>query len=142
RTDRDELHGFLASDAQLAFHNVAIDYKRGQWTFEQFFTNFQVAGRELAGDTLLLRENMAVNPITTITYDLRGRELAKSIRDSLVLLNAEAQTNAYFFEPPRMLIPLPEQIVTYGDVWKDHTVDTIHVHDTVNIGITTGEYIY
>jgi len=142
RTDRDELRGFLSSSAQLAFHNISIDYKKGLWSFEQYFTKFEVAGHELSGDSLLLHENMAVNRITQLTYDMRGQELAKTIKDTLKLLNAEAQTNAYFFEPPRMLIPLPEKSVTYGTSWSEHGLDTIYVRDTVNIGVTTGRYVY
>ena len=142
RTERDELSGYLASDAELAFHNVSIDYKKGLWSFDESFTKFDVAGHTLAGDSLWLRENLAVNRITALTYNLKGDELKKVIRDSLKLLNAEAQTNAYFFEPPRMLIPLPEHTVTFGDAWFDHRSDTIPVHDTINIGTTTGEYVY
>jgi hypothetical protein len=132
----------LSSDAQLAFHTVSIDYRKSIWSFEQFFTNFRIRGRELSGDSLILRENMAVNRITSLTYDFLGGELNKKIIDTLKLLNAEAQTNAYFFEPPRMLIPLPEHVVTYGDTWTNHTSDSVQVRDTVNIGITTGGYIY
>jgi len=142
RTDRDELSGDLASEAELAFHNLSIDYKKGLWTFEESFTKFDVGGHTLAGDSLWLEENLAVNRITRLTYNMKGDELHKEIVDSLKLLNAEAQTNAYFFEPPRMLIPLPVQPVTYGNTWSEHSVDTVFVHDTVNIGTTTGEYIY
>ena len=68
RTDRDELNGNLVSTAQLAFHNVSIDYKHGLWSFDQYFTGFEVAGRELSGDSLLLRETEAVNRRTRLTY--------------------------------------------------------------------------
>jgi hypothetical protein len=143
-TNHGILAGSLSSYAQLAFHTIpgSIDYKRGFWSFEQFFTNFQIKGVEFSGEPLILRENLAVNRITKLTYDLTGDELSKKVKDTLKLLNAEAQTNAYFFEPPRMLIPLPEHVVTYGDTWKDHSVDSVQVRDTVNIGITTGGYIY
>lgn len=142
RTDRDAMHGVLRSDAQLAFRNVAIDYKKGLWSFDESFTNFEVTGQELSGDSLLLQENLAVNRVTELTYDMSGNELSRVVKDTLRLLNAEAQTNAYFFEPPRMLIPLPERSVTYGDSWTEHRRDTIPVRDTVNIGTTTGAYIY
>ena len=141
-TNHGILEGNLSSYAQLAFHTVSIDYRKGFWSFEQFFTNFRIRGRELSGDSLSLRENMAVNRITRLTYDFKGEELGKKIVDTLKLLNAEAQTDAYFFEPPRMLIPLPEHVVTYGDTWTDHSRDSVQVRDTVNIGITTGAYIY
>jgi hypothetical protein len=142
RTDRDAMHGVLRSDAQLAFRNVAIDYKMGLWSFDESFTNFEVTGQELSGDSLLLQENFAVNRVTELTYDMSGNELSRVVKDTLRLLNAEAQTNAYFFEPPRMLIPLPARPVTYGDTWTEHREDTIPVRDTVNIGTTTGAYIY
>ncbi len=142
RTDRDELSGSLSSTAQLSFHNVAIDYKKGLWSFDQYFTKFQIGGRQLSGDTLALVETHAVNRITRVTYDMQGLELKKEIIDSIKLLNAEAQTNAYFFQPPRMLIPLPDHGVTYGDTWTDHRCDTINVRDTINIGITAGQYVY
>ncbi len=142
RADRIDLRGVLRSDAQLAFHNVAIDYKKGVWTFEEYFTKFDLAGYNLLRDSVSLRESIAVNRITELTYDMKGDELSKIVRDSLKLLNAEAQTNAYFFEPPRMLIPLPEHPVTYGDAWSEHRTDTVFVRDTVNIGTTTGQYRY
>ncbi len=142
RTDRDELNGVLRSAAQLAFHNVAIDYKKGLWSFDESFTRFFLAGHELSGDSLFLSENDAINRVTRLTYDMTGTELARDVQDTLKLLNAEAQTDAYFFQPPRMLIPLPKYPVTYGDTWKEHHADTISVYDTVNIGKTSGAYIY
>ena len=142
RTDRDELSGGLVSTAQLAFHSVAVDYKKGLWSFDQYFVNFLLAGRQLTGDSLQLRENGAVDKITRLTYDMKGHELSKQIVDSITLLNTEAQANSYFLEPPRLLIPLPERSVTYGNSWNDHRKDTITVRDTVNIGITSGEYTY
>jgi hypothetical protein len=141
-TNHGVLGGKLSSDAQLAFHTTSIDYRKGIWSFEQFFTFFQLKGREFSGDSLSLRENMAVNRITRLTYNFLGDEISKKVKDTLKLLNAEAQTNAYFFEPPRMLIPLPEHVVTYGDSWTDHSRDSVLVHDTVNIGITNGGYTY
>lgn len=142
RTDRDELFGTLTSTAQLAFHNMALDYKKGLWTFERYFTRFKVAGRNITGDSLALEENQAVNKVTQLTYNMQGIELKKVVLDSLKLFNAEAQTNAYFFQPPRMLIPLPEKAVTYGTTWEEHTLDTVHVHDTINVGVTVGSFIY
>jgi hypothetical protein len=141
-TNHGILGGSLSSDAQLAFHTTSIDYRKGIWSFEQFFTFFQLKGREFSGDSIYLRENLAVNRITRLTYDFLGNEMSKKIKDTLKLLNAEAQTNAYFFEPPRMLIPLPEHVVTYGDAWTDRSRDSVQVRDTVNIGITTGGYTY
>lgn len=134
--------GLLQSSAELAFHNESIDYKKGLWSFDEYFTNFKVSGINLSGDSLSLHENLAVNRTTRVTYDMEGNELSKIVEDSLKLLNAEAQTNAYFFQPPRMLIPLPEHAVTYGDTWREHSRDTIPVRDTVNIGTTAGSYIY
>ncbi len=142
RTDRDELSGDLTSIAQLAFHNVSIDYKAGLWVFDQYFTKFQIAGHELNGDTLSLNEHRAVNKITRLTYDMQGYEYDKNVIDSLKLLNAEAQTNSYFFQPPRLLTPLPPSAVTYGDTWSDHRQDTVQVLDTINIGVTSGQYVY
>ena len=142
RTDRDELSGNLVSTAQLAFHNVAIDYKKGLWSFDQYFTKFQLAGRQLTGDSISLHENGAVNKITRLTYEMKGRELNKVTVDSLKLLNTEAQANSYFLQPPRLMIPLPERSVTYGDTWSEHRMDTVLVRDTVNIGTTLGQYTY
>ena len=141
-SDSTDFRGVLRSDAQLAFHNLAIDYKKGIWAFEEYFAKFGVAGHDLLGDSVLLNERWVVNRITDLTYNMKGDELSKVVRDTMKLLNAEAQTNAYFFEPPRMLIPLPEHPITYGDVWSEHRVDTVHVRDTINTGITSGEYIY
>lgn len=141
-SDGNDYHGVLRSAAQLAFHNVAIDYKKGVWSFEEYFTKFEITGQELLGDSVSLRESLAVDRVTQLTYDMKGDELDKIIVDTLKLLNAEAQTNAYFFEPPRMLIPLPEHAITYGDVWAEHHTDTIPVRDTVNLGTTTGAYTY
>lgn len=142
RTDRDELSGDLVSTAQLAFHNVLIDYKAGLWVFDQYFTKFQIAGHELNGDTLSLNEHRAVNKLARLTYDMQGFEYDKNVIDSLKLLNAEAQTNSYFFQPPRLLTPLPPNAVTYGATWTDHRQDTVQVLDTINIGTTTGQYVY
>jgi hypothetical protein len=138
----NDLTGLLGSEAQIAFHNLAIDYKKGIWSFEEYFTKFDVAGHDIWGDSISLNESWAVNRISDLTYDMQGDELSNIIRDTLKLLNAEAQTNAYFFEPPRMLIPLPEHTVTYGDTWNEHRTDTVPVRDTINTGTTTGEYIY
>ena len=132
----------LESNAELAFQNVAIDYKKGLWSFDEYFTNFEIAGKNFSGDSLSLHENFAINRVTRLTFDMRGNELERVVQDSLKLLNAEAQTNAYFFEPPRMLIPLPEHGVTYGNTWEEHSRDTIPVYDTVNVGVTSGSYIY
>ncbi len=137
-----DFKGVLGSAAQIAFHNLAIDYKKGIWSFEEYFTKFDVAGHDIWGDSISLNESWAVNRISDLTYDMQGDELSNIIRDTLKLLNAEAQTNAYFFEPPRMLIPLPEHTVTYGDTWNEHRTDTVPVRDTINTGTTTGEYIY
>jgi hypothetical protein len=142
RTDRDELSGSLISSAQLAFHNVSVDYKKGLWSFDRFFTKFEIKGKGLTGDSLWLNETQAVNRITRLTYEMRGKEVQRQIFDTLRLFNAEAQTNFYFFQPPRMMIPLPEKSITYGDTWVDHSRDTVHVHDTVNIGTTDGTFIY
>ncbi|HWF43255.1 MAG TPA: hypothetical protein VG537_01310 [Candidatus Kapabacteria bacterium] len=142
RTDRDELSGNLISTAQLAFHTVSIDYKKGLWSFDQYFTKFLLSGRQLNGDSLSLRENEAVDKITRLTYEMKGTQLNKVVIDSIKLLNTEAQANSYFLEPPRLLIPLPERSVTYGDSWKDHSMDTIPVRDTVNMGITLGQFTY
>src|ERR1041385_2423430 len=71
RTDRDELTGALVSSAQLAFHNVSIDYKKDTWVFDRYFTHFEINGRNLSGDTLKLNENQAVNRITRLTYEMR-----------------------------------------------------------------------
>jgi len=142
KSDIKNYRGVLRSEAQLAFHNLAIDYKNGIWTFEEYFTKFDVAGYDLLGDSISLDENWAVNRVMERTYNMMGDELSKVIRDTMKLLNAEAQTNAYFFEPPRMLIPLPEHPVTYGDAWSEHRIDTVPVRDTINTGITSGEYTY
>jgi hypothetical protein len=141
-SDASDFRGVLRSEAQLAFHNLSIDYKNGVWAFEEYFTKFDIAGHDLLGDSISLDESWAVNRITDLTYDMQGEEMGKVIRDTLKLLNAEAQTNAYFFEPPRMLIPLPERPITYGDAWSEHRIDTVPVLDTINTGKTSGEYIY
>ena len=135
-------HGALRSDAQLAFHNIALDYKRGIWTFDEYFTKFDLTDKTLRGDSVSFHEGLAVDRITELTYNMKGDELAKLIMDTIKLLNAEAQTDAYFLQPPRMLIPLPEHAVTYGDQWSDHKQDSIAVRDTINLGTTTGEYVY
>jgi hypothetical protein len=137
-----DYRGAFHTDAQLAFHNRTIDYKHGIWTFDEYFTKFDLSNKALLGDSVGFREGLAVDRVTELTYNMQGDELAKLIVDTMKLLNTEAQTNAYFLQPPRMLIPLPEHAVTYGDIWKDHHVDTISVRDTVNLGITTGAYIY
>lgn len=142
RSDANQFHGVLRSEAQLAFHNLSIDYKNGVWAFEEYFTKFDIAGHDLLNDSIMLNESWAVNRITDLTYDMQGQEMSKVVRDTLKLLNAEAQTNAYFFEPPRMLIPLPERPITYGDAWSEHRIDTVPVHDTINTGVTSGEYRY
>ncbi len=142
RSDATDFRGVLRSEAQLAFHNLSIDYKNGVWAFEEYFTKFDIAGHDLLGDSVSLIESWAVDRITDLTYDMQGEEMGKVIRDTLKLLNAEAQTNAYFFEPPRMLIPLPERPITYGDAWSEHRIDTVPVLDTINTGKTSGEYIY
>lgn len=141
-TDRADLNGMLTGTAQLALHNVSIDYKKGLWSFDRYFTRFEVAGRELSGDSLMLHETQAIFKITRLTFEMRGNEIKRIVLDSLKLSNAEAQTNFYFFQPPRMLIPLPDRAVTYGDTWTEHTIDTTQVRDTVNIGTTEGLFVY
>ncbi len=141
-SDANDFRGVLRSEAQLAFHNQSIDYKTGVWTFQEYFTKFDISGHDLLGDSVSLNESWAVNRITDLTYDMQGAQINKVIRDTMRLLNAEAQTNAYFFQPPRMLIPLPERPITYGDSWSEHRIDTVPVRDTINTGVTTGEFTY
>ena len=137
-----QLSGRLNSSAQVAFHNVAIDYKANLWSFDRYFTLFTLSGRQFNGDTLSLKENAATNRVTRLTYQMTGEEIHREVIDTMKLLNTEAQTHFYFFQPPRMLVPLPQHLVKYGDTWSDTRIDTIHVYDTINTGITTGEYIY
>jgi hypothetical protein len=121
---------------------VAVDYKAGLWSFDRYFTSFGISGYQLGGDSLNLRENYAVNRTTRLTFQMTGEEVKRVVIDSMKLQNTEAQTNYYFFQAPRLLVPLPKRSVTYGNTWLDRRIDTIHIHDTINIGVTDGRYIY
>ncbi len=48
-----------------------IDYKKGIWAFEEYFTKFDIAGHDLLGIPSLLNESWAVNRMTDLTYDMQ-----------------------------------------------------------------------
>ncbi len=142
-----EIVGRLSSNAQLALHNIYTDRRSDaehaeHWTFERYFTSFHIFGNPLIGDSINFHELGAVKKITRLSYNTTGQELEYKVIDTLRLLNTEAQANLYYFQPPRIFVPLPERQVTYGDTWSDTRSDTIIVHDTVNIGVTDGKLIY
>jgi hypothetical protein len=142
RDEQNNLHGSVRANAQLAIHNVSVDYAKGLWSFDRYFTSFEITGEDLLGNKLKISEPAAVNKITRFTYLMTGSEVKREELDSIRLLNADAQTFAYFIRPPALLFPLPEHLVTYNDTWQEHTSDTIIVRDTVNVGVTQGHYVY
>jgi hypothetical protein len=137
-----ELSGVFSTSAQLAIHNVSIDYAKGLWSFDRYFTSLDIRGKDLRGNEVNLTEPNAINKTTRFTYQMTGDEVQHTVLTPIILLNADAQTYAYFIRPPALLAPLPKGMVTYGDTWIEKTEDTINVHDTVNIGTTDGMYIY
>jgi hypothetical protein len=142
RDERSELNATVHTSAQLAIHNVSIDYSKDMWSFDRYFTSFQIVGRDLLGNTLNIKEPGAINRVTRFTYSMTGTEVERKELNPIILLNADAQTYAYFIRPPALLVPLPLHLITYGNTWQEHVIDTIPVRDTVNVGITEGKYIY
>lgn len=142
----------IRSVAQLALETKDIDYKTNYWTYEYYFkelktllSKFQLPGR--SSDSLLI-EQRAVGKRTRVTYSMVGEQMAYRMLDT-GKLSGEAQFFSYFFQPPRLLAPLPEGKVTYGSVWQERKTDTVRYLDTTSIdqyangiGVYSVEYEY
>jgi hypothetical protein len=111
----------IVSRAQLAFKNLSVDLNGDTWSFERYFTHLTTIDRDTT-----IKEIGAVNKVTRLKYSMIGGMLEREDVDTVVL-SEDAQFLSYFFRAPRMLLPLPEQIVTYGATWEDAGIDTIHV---------------
>jgi hypothetical protein len=111
----------IVSRAQLAFKNNTVDLTGDTWSFERYFTHLTTIDRDTT-----IKEIGAINKVTKLKYSMIGAVMEREDIDTVVL-SEDAQFLSYFFRAPRMLLPLPEQIVTYGATWKEAGIDTIRV---------------
>jgi hypothetical protein len=126
----------IISKAQLAFRNIDVDMTKSFWTFDRYFTKLSTIDRDTT-----IKENGAINKITRLRYSMTGAEVRNEVIDSVVL-SEDAQFLSYFFRAPRMLLPLPEEIITYGATWLDQSNDTIPVPGGTFIYNTKYKYTF
>ena len=111
----------VISRAQLIWKNIEIDLKRGIWTFDRYFGKLITIDRDTT-----IKEIGSINKVSRLHYSMTGRELGRRLIDTATL-SEDAQFMAHFFRAQRLMLPLPEQIVTYGAKWKDERFDTISI---------------
>ncbi len=111
----------VISRAELAWKNIAVDLKRGVWTFDRYYARLNTIDRDTT-----IKEIGSINKITRVTYSMTGHELNREVIDS-PSLSEEAQFLGYFFKAARMMVPLPEKRVTYGAHWQDDREDSVIV---------------
>lgn len=133
----EEKHIFpIKSIAQLALETKDVDYKNQHWTYDYYYrelktilSKFQLP--EATKDSIL-NEVRAIGKRTRVTYSMIGFPVSIVQLDS-ARLSGEAQFFAYFFQPPRLLAPLPVEKVTYGTTWTERKRDTVRFLDTLGI---------
>lgn len=126
----------IRSVGQLALETKNVDYKKNHWTYEFFFRELKtiLSKHQLPGHDKdsTLNEVRAIGKRTRVTYNMVGSQVDNALMDS-VKLSGEAQFFSYFFQPPRLLGPLPEDKASYGTTWRETKRDTVRFLDTVNI---------
>jgi hypothetical protein len=137
----------IRSVAQLALDTKGVDPKNLNWTYDYYYRELKTI---LSKDQLphggdkdsILNEVRAIGKRTRVTYSMLGRQVRVTPVDT-ARLSGEAQFFSYFFQPPRLLAPLPEKKVSYGAVWEDRRNDTVTFVDTLGIEqFTNGVSVY
>lgn len=137
----------IRSVAQLALDTKGVDQQNLNWTYDYFYRELKtiLSRHQLphGGDKdSILNEVRAIGKRTRVTYSMLGRQVKITPIDT-ARLSGEAQFFSYFFQPPRLLAPLPEKKVSYGATWEDHRIDTVRFVDTLGIEqFTNGMSIY
>ncbi|HET6511829.1 MAG TPA: hypothetical protein VFH43_06530 [Candidatus Kapabacteria bacterium] len=144
----EERHVFpIRSVAQLALDTKGVDQKNLNWTYDYFYRELKtiLSKHQLptgSGKDSILNEVRAIGKKTRVTYSMLGRQVRSEMIDT-ARLSGEAQFFSYFFQPPRLLAPLPEKKASYGTTWEDMRVDTVRFVDTLGIEqFTNGMSIY
>jgi hypothetical protein len=109
----------VTSKAQLVWKNIAVDLKKNIWTFDRYFSKLSTIDRDTT-----IKEIGSINKITRVTYSMTGQLLRRQVIDT-ALLSEEAEFLGFFFRAPRMMLPLPEALITYGAKWSDDREDTV-----------------
>jgi hypothetical protein len=126
----------IKSVAQLALETKDVDHKSQLWTYDYYFrelktilSKYQIPHGEKDS---ILNEVHAIGKKSRVTYSMLGRQVSCHALDTS-RLSGEAQFFSYFFQPPRLLAPLPEKKATYGTTWQDARRDTVRFLDTLGI---------
>jgi hypothetical protein len=111
----------VISKAQLVWKNIAVDMKKGIWTFDRYYARLNTIDRDTT-----IKEIGSINKVSRLTFSMNGQEIHQEVVDTAIL-SEDAQFLSYFFRAPRMMLPLPIALVTYGASWVDDRVDTVTV---------------
>jgi hypothetical protein len=133
----EDRHVFpIKSLAQLALETKDIDYKNLNWTYDYYYRELKTILSRLqlphSDKDSLLNEVRAIGKKTRVTFSMLGKQVSFIPMDT-AKLSGEAQFFSYFFQPPRLLTPLPEKKVSYGATWADARRDTVRFVDTLSI---------
>jgi hypothetical protein len=134
----EDRHVFpIRSLAQLALETKDVDHKNLNWTYDYYYRELKTILSKLqlphGGDKdSTFNEVRAIGKRTRVTYSMLGRQVKLEPIDT-ARLSGEAQFFSYFFQPPRLLAPLPEKKVSYGATWQEDRVDTVRFVDTLGI---------
>ncbi len=137
----------IRSTAQLALDTKGVDQRNLNWTYDYFYRELKtiLSKHQLpngSGEDSVLNEVRAIGKRTRVTYSMLGRQV-RMVPIDTARLSGEAQFFSYFFQPPRLLAPLPEKKVSYGATWEDNRVDTVTFVDTLGIEqFTRGMSVY
>ncbi|HET6512329.1 MAG TPA: hypothetical protein VFH43_09060 [Candidatus Kapabacteria bacterium] len=126
----------IKSVAQLALETKDVDHKSQLWTYDYFFrelktilSKYQIPHGEKDS---VLNEVRAIGKKSRVTYSMLGKQVSFHAMDTS-RLSGEAQFFSFFFQPPRLLAPLPEKKASYGTTWEDARRDTVRFLDTLGI---------
>ncbi len=111
----------IISRAQLVWKNIAVDLKKGIWTFDRYYGRLSTIDRDTT-----IKEIGSINKVSRLTFSMDGQEIHQEVIDTAIL-SEDAQFLSYFFRAPRMMLPLPLALVTYGASWMDDRIDTVIV---------------
>lgn len=136
----------IKSIAQLALETRDVDQKNLNWTYDYYYRELKTILSKLqlpnSEKDSILNEVRAIGKRTRVTYNMLGVQVSLQPIDT-AKLSGEAQFFSYFFQPPRLLAPLPERKVTYGATWVETRRDTVTVIDTLGIEqFANGQSIY
>jgi hypothetical protein len=111
----------IISRAQLVWKNIAVDLQKSIWTFDRYYSRLSTIDRDTT-----IKEIGSINKVSRLTFSMDGQEIHHEVIDTAIL-SEDAQFLSYFFRAPRMILPLPLALVTYGASWVDERLDTVNV---------------